>query len=198
MRALPWEAVLFDRDGTLVHDVPYNADPARIRAVAGARDALDALRGAGVRVGLVTNQSVIGHGWADRGAVDACHARLQEQVGPFDTVAVCPHRAEDECRCRKPAPGLVLAAAGALEVDPRACVVIGDVGSDLVAAQRAGAAAILVPTSVTRPDEVAAARFVAPTVPAAVASVLSGRSPSARADVTQVGELPVAAGGVRW
>src|SRR5439155_3653409 len=50
-------AVLFDRDGTLVHNVPYNGDPSRVRAVPGARDALDALRDAEVRVGVVTNQS---------------------------------------------------------------------------------------------------------------------------------------------
>lgn len=56
----PVRAVLFDRDGTLVHDVPYNAAPERVRPVEGAREALDALRARGIRVGVVTNQSEIG------------------------------------------------------------------------------------------------------------------------------------------
>jgi GT2 family glycosyltransferase len=55
-------AVLFDRDGTLVHDVPYNGDPALVRPVPGARDALDRLRAAGLRIGLVSNQSGVARG----------------------------------------------------------------------------------------------------------------------------------------
>ncbi len=46
-------AVLFDRDGTLVHDVPYNGDPALVRPVDGAREALDRLRAAGAAVCVV-------------------------------------------------------------------------------------------------------------------------------------------------
>src|SRR6185436_12178038 len=65
-RARPWtgppELVLFDRDGTLVHDVPYNGDPALVAPVAEARESLDRLRGLGIRVGLVSNQSGVGSG----------------------------------------------------------------------------------------------------------------------------------------
>jgi beta-phosphoglucomutase-like phosphatase (HAD superfamily) len=68
----------------------------------------------------------------------------------------------------------VLAAAEALGVPPERCVVIGDIGADVEAALAAGARPILVPTAVTRPEEVSAAPEVAPDLPAAVASALAG------------------------
>ncbi|WP_309125014.1 HAD-IIIA family hydrolase [Kocuria sp.] len=171
---VPVRAVLFDRDGTLVHDVPYNGDPARVELVPGAREAVDAVRAAGLRVGVVSNQSGIGRGLLTRAQVDAVNARLAELLGPFDTWQVCPHAPEERCPCRKPAPGMVLAAAAQLGVDPRECVLVGDIGADVEAAQAAGARSVLVPTPVTRAEEVAAAPVVAPTLRDAVAAVLSG------------------------
>jgi histidinol-phosphate phosphatase family protein len=142
--------------------------------VDGAAGAVDRLRAAGKRIGLVTNQSAIGLGLARRDQVDACHRRLEELVGPFDVVAVCPHRPDAGCWCRKPRPGLVLEAAGRLGVAPAACVVIGDIGSDIAAARYAGAASVLVPSASTRQDEIDAAPVVASTVAEAVSIVLRG------------------------
>jgi HAD superfamily hydrolase (TIGR01662 family) len=172
-RGLP-DLVLLDRDGTLVHDVPYNGDPDLVRPVDGARAALDRLRARGVRIGLVTNQSGVGRGLLTRDQVDAVNARVGELLGPFDTVQVCPHAPGGGCACRKPAPGMVKAACAELDVDPARCVVIGDIGADLGAAQAAGAVGILVPTQVTRPDEVRAAAQRAATLPQAVDGVLAG------------------------
>jgi HAD superfamily hydrolase (TIGR01662 family) len=169
------ELVLFDRDGTLVRDFPYNGDPDWIRPVDGAREALDRLRAHGVRVGVVTNQSAVARGLITRAQVDACNARLTELLGPFDTVQVCPHGPEDGCACRKPAPGMVLSACAELGVDPARCVVIGDVAADTDAAASAGAAGILVPTPVTRRSEVEAAVRVAEDLERAVDDVLAGR-----------------------
>jgi HAD superfamily hydrolase (TIGR01662 family) len=173
-RGLP-DLVLFDRDGTLVRDFPYNGDPDWIRPVDGAREALDRLRGNGVRVGVVSNQSGVARGLITRDQVDACNARLTELLGPFDTVQVCPHGPDDGCDCRKPAPGMVTAACAELGVDVARCVVVGDVGADVEAATAAGAVGILVPTPVTRRSEVAAAGRRADTLAAAVDDVLSGR-----------------------
>jgi histidinol-phosphate phosphatase family protein len=172
-RGLP-DLVLFDRDGTLVHDVPYNGDPAQVRLVDGAGEALDALRARGVRIGLVTNQSGVGRGLITRAQADAVNARVGELLGGFDTVQVCPHAPEDGCDCRKPAPGMVLAACAELGVEPARCVVIGDIAADLGAAAAAGAHGILVPTPVTLPAEVTAARHRAPTLTEAVEDVLDG------------------------
>ena len=164
----PAAAVLFDRDGTLVHDVPYNGDPALVDPVPGALAALTRLRDIGVPVGVVTNQSGIGRGTLSRDQVDRVNGRVEELLGPFDTWQLCPHAPADGCGCRKPAPGLVLAAAAALGVPTARCVVIGDIGTDLAAARAAGARAVLVPTPVTRPEEVRSAPAVATVLPSAV------------------------------
>lgn len=178
LRAAPAGAVLFDRDGTLVVDVPYNGDPARVRAVPGAARAVAALRGAGLAVGVVSNQSGLARGLLTRRQVAAVRERIDELCGPFDVWAVCPHGPADGCGCRKPAPGLVLAACRHLGVTPQRTVVIGDIAADTGAARAAGARGILVPTPVTRPEEVAAAGVVAADLAAAVRLVLAGEHPS--------------------
>ncbi|MGY1746056.1 HAD-IIIA family hydrolase [Blastococcus sp. SYSU D00695] len=172
-RGLP-DLVLFDRDGTLVRDYPYNGDPALVRPVPGAREAVDALRARGVRVGVVSNQSGVARGLITTAQVDACMARLAELLGPFDTVQYCPHGPDDGCACRKPAPGMVKTACAELGVDPARCVVIGDIAADVEAAAAAGATGIMVPTPVTRRSEVAAAPHVAQTLTGAVDDVLAG------------------------
>jgi HAD superfamily hydrolase (TIGR01662 family) len=172
-RGLP-DLVLFDRDGTLVHDVPYNGDPSLVRPVDGAREALDRLRARGVRVGLVSNQSGVARGLIAPAQVDAVNARLAELLGPFDTVQVCPHGPDDGCGCRKPAPGMVTAACAELDVDPARCVVIGDIGADVEAAAAAGAVGVLVPTPATQAEEVTAALRWARSLPAAVDDLVAG------------------------
>nr|WP_245730312.1 HAD-IIIA family hydrolase [Micromonospora pallida] len=170
--AVLYDAVLFDRDGTLVEDVPYNGDPDKVRPVPGARAALDRLRAAGLRLGVVTNQSGLARGLFTEADMRRVHARVEELLGPFDTWQVCPHDDGDGCGCRKPAPGLVRAAARGLGTSPGRCVVVGDIGRDMSAALAAGATGVLVPTPVTRAEEVAAAPVVARDLPAAVAEIL--------------------------
>jgi histidinol-phosphate phosphatase family protein len=166
------DAVLLDRDGTIVHDVPYNGDPAAVRPVPGARRALRRLRRAGIPIAVVSNQSGIGRGLLTDVQVAAVNSRIEQLLGPFDGWFVCPHTAQDGCSCRKPAPGLVLAAARSLGVRPERCLLIGDIGADVAAATGAGARAILVPTPATRPEEVAAADRLAPDLPTAVRQIL--------------------------
>jgi D-glycero-D-manno-heptose 1,7-bisphosphate phosphatase len=167
-------AVLFDRDGTLIQDVPYNGDPDRVEPMPGAVDTVQRLRRAGLRLGVVTNQSGIARGLIDLAAVRRVQERVDALFGPFDVWAVCPHGEADGCACRKPAPGLVRKAAGALGVEPRECVVIGDIGSDIGAAEAAGAASILVPTAETLRHEIDEAPCVAPGLSAAADLVLAG------------------------
>ncbi|MCK7624374.1 HAD family hydrolase [Streptomyces sp. RS10V-4] len=173
----PLAAVLFDRDGTLVADVPYNGDPDRVVPMPGARAALDAVRARGLAVGVVTNQSGVARGLLTRAQVEAVHRRVAALLGPFDVWAVCPHGPADGCGCRKPAPGLVLAACHRLGVPPGRAAVVGDIGSDLAAARAAGARGVLVPTPVTRAAEIAAAPHRAADLPEAVRQLL-GRRPA--------------------
>lgn len=151
-------AVLFDRDDTLIVDVPEIADPILVQPVAGAREALDRVRAAGLPVGVVTNQAAVARGATTPEQLAAVNARVEELLGPFATWQVCVHAEADGCPCHKPKPGLVRRAAAELGVDPRACVLIGDTGRDVTAVASAGGVGILVPTGRTRVAEIAAAR----------------------------------------
>ncbi|WP_242587392.1 HAD-IIIA family hydrolase [Streptomyces sp. MST-110588] len=167
--------MLFDRDGTLIEDVPYNGDPRLVRPMPGALRAVEALRSCGVPLGVVSNQSGVARGLLTRRDVGAVRDRVEELLGPFDVWAVCPHGPADGCGCRKPAPGLVLAACGLLAVSPARTVVIGDIGADMGAARAAGARGVLVPTPVTRQEEIGAAEESAPDLLTAIRELLPGR-----------------------
>ena len=171
-RAKRPSAVLLDRDGTLVRDVPYNGDPDRVDPMPGAREALRRLRAAGVPTAIVSNQSGIARGLVTREQVDAVNRRIEELLGPVGPWLVCPHGPDEACECRKPAPGLVVRAAAALGVEPDDCVVVGDIGSDVEAAAAAGARPILVPTERTRPEEIAAAPEVTESLGDAIELIL--------------------------
>ncbi|HSL10888.1 MAG TPA: HAD family hydrolase, partial [Actinomycetota bacterium] len=177
------EAVLFDRDGTLVVDVPYNGDPDLVRPVADAAEALRMLRAAGVATAVITNQSGVARGLLEVDDVERIHRRMVELLGPLGPLLFCPHGPADGCPCRKPENGLVVDAARALGVDPTDCVVVGDTGADVGAARAAGARAILVPNDVTLRGEIDDADEVAGSVVEAVRSILD-------ADVSVQGALP--------
>jgi histidinol-phosphate phosphatase family protein len=165
-------AVLLDRDGTLVEDVPYNGDPDAVRPMPGALEAVERLRAAGLRLAVVSNQSGIGRGLLSDAEVRAVNARIEELLGPLGPWLICPHAPDQGCACRKPAPGLVLRASQALGVRPADCVVIGDIGADVAAARAAGARGVMVPTARTRPREVASAPAVADSLGEAVDLIL--------------------------
>ncbi|MEV8437676.1 HAD family hydrolase [Actinosynnema sp. NPDC051121] len=166
------DAVLFDRDGTLITDVPYNGDPDRVRPMPGAREVLRVLRTHGVRTGVVSNQSGIGRGLLTPAQVDAVNDKVEALLGRFGTWQVCPHHPDDGCACRKPAPTMILRACEELGARPERTFFIGDIEADVKAALAAGVTPILVPTPETLPDEVDRAPHTAPDLRAAVAMVL--------------------------
>ncbi|KAB2358083.1 D-glycero-alpha-D-manno-heptose-1,7-bisphosphate 7-phosphatase, partial [Actinomadura montaniterrae] len=170
----PW-VVLFDRDDTLIRDVPYNGDPALVEPMPGARRALDRLRRHGVRIGVVSNQSGVAKGRITASDVRRVNARVEELLGRIDVWEFCPHDGDDGCECRKPRPGMIERAVRRLGALPSDCAVIGDIGRDIEAAAAAGARGILVPTVRTRPAEIARALETAPSLGAAVDLVLGGR-----------------------
>lgn len=145
--------MLFDRDETIVLDVPFNGDPQRVEPAPNARALLDRLRAAGLPLAVVSNQSGIGRGFITAQAVDAVNRRIDELLGPFAGFFVCPHATEDACECRKPKPKLIVDAARALGVEPSCCVVVGDRESDVEAARSAGA----IPLKIEGPDGLARA-----------------------------------------
>ena len=167
-------AVLLDRDGTLVEDVPYNGDPDRVVPFADAREALDRLRAAGVRLAVISNQSGIGRGLITEEQVATVNRRVEELLGPIDEWLHCPHAPGEGCNCRKPEPGMVCRAAATLGVPTERVAVVGDIGSDVEAARAAGARAVLVPTPHTRREEIDAAPEVAESLNEAVDRLLGG------------------------
>ncbi|MFN4088361.1 MAG: D-glycero-alpha-D-manno-heptose-1,7-bisphosphate 7-phosphatase [Alphaproteobacteria bacterium] len=136
----PRPTLFLDRDGTLIEQVHHLDDPAGVRLIAGAAPALAALRGAGWRIVLVTNQSGIGRdlfGWDAFAAVQAAMLeRLAAAGATLDLVAACPFHPSHPWR--KPAPGMLLAAAAALPVDMGRSRIVGDKAGDLAAGRAAG------------------------------------------------------------
>ena len=168
-------AVLFDRDGTLIVDVPYCGDPRLVRPLPTARMALERLRAARIPTGVLTNQSGVGRGIITRAAAGAVNAEVERVLGPFDVWRTCPHAPDDGCPCRKPRPGMLLDAAAELGMEPGLLAFVGDIGADVEAAQAAGAAPVLVPTAVTLPEEIRAAPVVRRDLRDAVEYLLAGR-----------------------
>ncbi|MFJ4819051.1 HAD-IIIA family hydrolase [Streptomyces sp. NPDC088801] len=168
----PVKAVLFDRDGTLVEDVPDAAGPDRVRPVEGAREALALLRAHGIRTGVVTDQPGVAQGLFSDADVRRVNRRVDELLGPFEVFAVCPHGPDDGCHCRRPRPGMLLWAGGRICTGPAELVLIGSTSAGAEAARRAGAHGILVPNGRTRPEETARADHIAPDLLTAVRAVL--------------------------
>ncbi|MFJ7336909.1 HAD-IIIA family hydrolase [Streptomyces sp. NPDC101116] len=168
----PVKAVLFDRDGTLVENVP--ADPDRVRPVEGAREALALLRRRGIRTGVVTGRPGVAGGPLTDADMRRVNHRVDELLGPFEVFAVCPHRPDDGCHCRSPQPGMLLWAGGRMCTGPAELAVIGSTAADAEAARRAGAHGILVPNGHTRPEETIRADHVAPDLLTAARALLDG------------------------
>lgn len=137
-------AAFLDRDGTLIEDRAYLGDPAGVRLLPGAPEALAGLTAAGYRVVVVTNQSGVARGLFDEAAVDEVNRRMADLLlaGNPDAVVdrfyVCPHL--DGCGCRKPLPGLFLRAALECHLDLGRSLAIGDSARDVDAARAAGCA----------------------------------------------------------
>lgn len=140
-RAAGLQAVFLDRDGTL-GGTGYFIHPRDFTPYPWAAEAIGRLRRAGLRIFALTNQARIALGQATEADFQAEFAALG-----LDGAYICPHRPEDGCPCRKPAPGLLLRAAAEHGLDLRRCAVVGDRGdSDMRAAAAVGALKVLVRT----------------------------------------------------
>jgi histidinol-phosphate phosphatase family protein len=164
------DAILFDREGALVSTLPTSGDPDEVRLRTGAAAAVARARAAGVAVAVVTSKADENDLPAEDG--ERVNARVDELVGQADVWVECPHDPEDDCPCRKPAPGLIYLAAAALGTRPERCLVVGDVAADVEAAEAAGARAVLVPSTRTSPEDLEAAPAIASSLDEAVAIAL--------------------------
>ena len=149
------KAIFLDQEGTLVDDIPFNAEPRRIRLVSGAGAALRLLAGLDYRLFVVANQSGIAHGCFGEDAMGPISDRLgdllfRERLS-LDGYYYCPHHPLGTvsdytftCACRKPSPGMLLRAAHEHDIDLRASWMIGDILHDVEAGNRAGCRTLLI------------------------------------------------------
>ena len=139
-------AVFFDRDGTLMEDAHYLADPAGVRVYPGVREALARLRTAGWMVIVVSNQSGVARGLITAEQHRAVHEEFLRQAGEIDGAYYCFDAPDAPSGCRKPAPGMVLEAAAGHAIDLGASWLVGDKAADIECGRRAGVRTIRVLT----------------------------------------------------
>jgi D-glycero-D-manno-heptose 1,7-bisphosphate phosphatase len=165
-------AVFLDRDGVINRAVVRGGRPfppasvGELEILPGVAEAVGALRRAGYRVIVVTNQPDVATGAQRRAIIEVMHDRIRAEL-TVDDVRVCYHTDADRCPCRKPKPGMLLAAAADWSLDLARCVMVGDRWRDVGAGRAAGCRTILVGDGYGE-------RFAEP--PDAVADSLAGAS----------------------
>ena len=148
-------AVFLDRDGTLIREVGYLTRPEQIEILDGVPAAIRALREAGFKTVVVTNQSAVARGWLTESELKQIHRlienRLADQGARLDAIYYCPHHPSEgiggyrfDCDCRKPKPGMIQRAVDDLALEPKRSYVLGDQNVDLELALRVGATPVLV------------------------------------------------------
>lgn len=146
----PRRFVVLDRDGTIIVERGYLADPDQVQLIAGVGAGLRRLRSLGLGLAVITNQSAIGRKFFDHARLEQIHRRLAELLAAegveLDAVYVCPHTPDDGCQCRKPLPGLLERASREQRFDPAQSFVIGDKPCDVELGRRCGATTFLVRT----------------------------------------------------
>lgn len=177
---IPNGDVLVDRDGVIVRNCEdYVKTLDEMEILPGAIESLARLSINRRRVFVITNQSAIGRGLTSQAEVDRMHQHLANEVrrqgGAIEAFLICPHKPDDRCECRKPAPGLLYQARDRYGVDLSSAVLIGDAASDIEAAKAAGCASILVLTGVAASNSDGAADTTVKDLGEAVELILRSR-----------------------
>ena len=141
-------AAFLDRDGTIIEDKGFLADPSGVEILPTVVDALRLLERGGFATVVISNQSGVARGYFDDDAVRAVNGEIARQLAS-DGIAIdawywCSHY-DEGCTCRKPAPGLIHRAVQEHDVDVAGGAVVGDRGSDIALAHAVGIPGILVP-----------------------------------------------------
>jgi histidinol-phosphate phosphatase family protein len=126
---------VFDRDGTLIEHVHHLSKLNEIKIKSDAFFALEKLQNAGLRLGIITNQSVIGRKKLRLSELDEIHKSISNSFSQhglsFDFIYFCPHLVQDECKCRKPETALGIKAIETFGLTPSKSFMIGDQSSDI-------------------------------------------------------------------
>ncbi|MBI3551271.1 MAG: HAD-IIIA family hydrolase [Elusimicrobia bacterium] len=150
--ARPRSAVFLDRDGVIVAEVDYLVDAAQLKLIPGSARAIAALRRAGLKTIVVSNQSAVARGMLSlRGLskiTKALKRMLKTKGAELDAVYYCPHHPDfgRSCACRKPGLALLKKATRRFRLDLGSCFFVGDTSTDMLTARRAGMRGLLVRT----------------------------------------------------
>jgi D-glycero-D-manno-heptose 1,7-bisphosphate phosphatase len=140
------KALFLDRDGTVIEECGYLADPDRVRVLPGAATALAALASQGWKLIIISNQSGVGRGLIPLDRMEAVQSRFLEVMEasgiPITASYLCPHTPEDNCQCRKPSPFFIQQAAAEHSIDLTVSWMIGDREGDILSGQNAGCSTI--------------------------------------------------------
>ncbi len=135
-------ALFLDRDGTLILDKHYLADPEGVEIIPGVPDALRRARERGYKLFLFTNQSGIGRGLHPLDDALRCNARMEELIGLprplFTDICIAPESPEQPSRYRKPSPAFILESITRHGLNPAQCWMVGDREADVQAGKNAG------------------------------------------------------------
>ncbi len=180
------ETVFLDRDGVINRDSEdYVKSWEEFEFLPGSLAALARLAAAGLRVIVITNQSAVNRGMITLGGLMDIHRRMRRAVaaagGRVDDVFFCPHRPDENCACRKPAPGMIRAAARKYGLAPLRSAMVGDSARDVACGINAGCGRTVLVTSGLDPgterrrlsEKGLAADHVAPNLAAAVEWLLT-------------------------
>jgi D-glycero-D-manno-heptose 1,7-bisphosphate phosphatase len=142
-------AVFLDRDGVINANLEREGRPvapttlAEFRILPGVEDAVRRLKEEGYLAIVITNQPDVANGLTERSTVEAMHDVIRTRL-PIDDIKVCFHNDAAGCECRKPKPGLILAAAAEHGIDLTRSYVIGDRWRDVAAGRAAGCSTIFI------------------------------------------------------
>ena len=137
------KVVFVDRDGTINQDsAAYIKDWSEFEFLPRSIEALHDLTAAGFTIIVITNQSAVGRKLISTVGLDRIHSNMKAAVksggGDISDIFLCPHLPDDNCECRKPAPGLIMQAHQKYHIDLPASVMIGDSARDIESAHNAG------------------------------------------------------------
>jgi len=140
------KALFLDRDGTIIEDRGYLADPEGVLLLAGAAEALRELHSEGWQLVVVSNQSGVGRGFITRDQMDAVQTRfletMEEHGVSIAASYLCVHSPEENCECRKPLPFFLKQASREHSIDLSASWMIGDREGDIHCGRNAGCSTI--------------------------------------------------------
>lgn len=150
-------AVFLDRDGVLNKTIfrmgkqraPYSLE--EFELLDGVEEGIALLKRDGFLLIAVTNQPDVARGWVDRPSVEEVNQKIMNLLA-LDDIKVCYHVDEDNCFCRKPKPGMLLAAAEEWNIDLKQSFMVGDRFSDIAAGKSAGSRAALIGTGDDQKD----------------------------------------------